>query len=354
MPGGGVPDGGAAVVRAAVVDERRGGPLSREVLGQVAEAGEDLLETTRHDPTSVADLDAPVDAPPPERAAPGAGRRPLQWPEATPDWARGPVGVLVTAAVTATVVMLLATGLAERRAAAERESELRVLATLTWPDSLPARGEAIDLQVLVLNAGPEPLTVTGLSLEDSSSRLRLLEDRDVGPGAAALVPASLQLDCGENRPDDLVLTATTADGRTRSVTPAGLGRRVAMTLDDLRVLCERQQLEPLPVWRTWVDPDGALVFQVRNPREEPAVLTVRTPPGTEVVGAPPLPATLPPGRTVPVRLYLDVVRCTNAAQRAAAGEQVEFRVDGDVAVLTPDVATVVGWFAQEVAEGCSG
>ena len=323
------------------------------MLGQVAEAGEDLHEGTRGDATSVADLDHPVDAPSGQPDASGARRRPLQWPEATPDWARGPVGVLVATAVTATVVMLVATGLAERRAAAERQSELHVLATLTWPDSLPPLGEPIDLQVLVINAGPEPLTVTGLSLEDSASRLRVREDRSVGPGAAVLVPASLQLDCSENRPDDLVLTATTADGRTRSVAPAGLGRRVAMTLDDLRVLCDRQRSEPLPVWRTWVDPDGALVFQVRNPREAPAVLTVRTPPGTEVVGDPELPASLPPGRTVPVRLYVDVMRCTNAAQRPAAGEQVEFRVDGEVAVLTPDVATVVGWFAQEVAETCS-
>lgn len=323
------------------------------MLGSVPETGEDLVESTRHEPTSVADLDAPPGTPGTEHARPVDRPRTLRWPDGTPDWARGPLGVVAAAAVTALVVALVATGAAERRVAAERQGELRVLSALTWPDSLPPLGDDVELRLLVLNAGPEPVTVTGLELTESSSRLRLLEDRTVEPGTVGALPVSVTLGCDGSEPDGLLLTAVTADGRTHQITPLDLGRRVGMPVDDLGVLCERQRSEPLPVWRTWVEPDGALVFQVRNPREDVAVLTVRSPPGTEVRGVPELPARLPPGRTVDVRLHLDVERCTNAAQRADAGEQVEFRVDDEVAVLTPHVATVVGWFAQRVAANCA-
>lgn len=324
------------------------------MLGPVAEARDGLSEDARHAATNVIDLDAPAGSPAvrPEQAAGRPGSP--DWPGWTPAWARGPFGVVVAALAAAALVAVVATGLAERREAADRRGVLRLVASLTWPDSLARSGEPVDLRVLVLNAGPEPVVVTDLRLEDSTTQLRLTEARSVDAGAVAALPASLDLDCEGALPGRLLVTALTADGRRHEVAPPGLGRGVGMAPGDVRILCGRQQqLEPVPVWRTWVERDGALALQLRSPRAEPAVLTVASPPGTSLRGEPALPATLPAGRTVLLHLYLEVERCTNAAQRPDAGDQLRFHVDDEAGTVRLDQATVVGWFAQQVQKQCS-
>lgn len=297
-----------------------------------------------------------LDAPPPAPAEPArrAATTGVAWPARTPPWLRSPLGLVAVLAATAVLSGLVVAGVRERAELAERQATVRLFATLTWPNRFVASpGHALDVRVMVLNAGPEPVEVTAARLEGSRSELRLEDPMLIGAGASATLPATLELDCPvSGSPGRLALTAVTGDGRSRDVTPMRLGWDMGMTPRDAATFCADPRLEEIPVWRTSVEDDGALLLHLRNVRGQDALLTVTSPPGTSVRGEPPLPVLLPAGRSELVRLHLDVQRCTSAARRADAGAQVTFALGDQTGIINPDLPTVVGWFARRVAQEC--
>jgi hypothetical protein len=281
----------------------------------------------------------------------------LTWPTAAPGWLRAPVGVAAAVLVGAVVGGLVASSSVERAQLAERQSTVRLLATLALPATGPVEdesGHGFQMDLVVLNAGPEPVTVTEARVPRTQTAILLDRSTRVLPGRTATVETTVVPDCSGRAAGDLTLLVATVDGTTREVAAGALGRGLGLRPSQLGVYCRSgPAAEPIPVWRSTVEEDGTLALQLRNTRPGPVQLAVGTPPGTHIEGSPALPATLPTDHSVVVRLRLVVDRCTSAAQRADAGGQVELLVDGDPGVSLPDTSTLVGWFAQQVAAQCS-
>jgi hypothetical protein len=336
------------------------------VLGPVADPGMDLLEddgrdepgpgavrTARADDEPDADLGAatPQDAVP--RAADVARR--TTWLDEVPSRVRSAVPLAVAAVAGALLGGLVGSGTAEHSELVDRRETVRMLATLMVPYTGVTRGDerGLRLRLVLLNAGPEPVTVTEARFDGSRTSVRIDNSVEVPPGRTAGVAASVLPDCRSGGSRELRLLVTTVDGQTRDVAAGSFGRGVGMTPDELARFCGPQLgLEPVPVWRTTTEPDGSLFLQLRNVRDEPVLLDVTGPPGTTIVGDPPLPAQLPTDRSAVVRLRVQVERCTSAAQRANAGDEVDLRINGTPGLAFPDASTVVGWFAQQVAAAC--
>lgn len=349
------------------------------------EAGDDLRDPGAPPATVVTELDAepsarpeptPVDgseradgALPRQRAVPagdpgveGAGfgaavrRRLLTWPPVAPTWLRAPLGVAAAVLVGGLVGALVASSSVERAQLAERQSTARLLATLTLPATGPVEdesGHGFQMELVVLNAGPEPVTVTEARVPGTQTAILLDESTRVSAGRSASIETTVVPDCSGRTAGDLTLLVQTIDGATREVAAGGLGRGLGLRPSQLGVYCRSgPEADPIPVWRTTVEDDGRLALQLRNTRPGPVQLAVGSPPGTHIEGNPTLPATLPTDHSLVVRLRLVVDRCTSAAQRADAGGQVELLVDGDPGVSLPDTSTLVGWFAQQVAVQC--
>ena len=304
--------------------------------------------------TPAPDVVTSLDAVPEQRSAPPSPPRPRP-PSLDEVWAwlrrhRVPLALAFGAAA---VGALLATGVTERSQLLEARSTVRLLAAMTWPHGGWSSGQPIPLGVVVVNAGPEPVTVTAARLADARAELRLAEAETVPAGCTRHLSATLVPDCASTRgPSGLFLTVATTDGATREVPPGALGGDLGMPVSAVAGFCDTTSFEGIPVWRTAVDDDGRLTLQLRNTTGQPVELTVGAPPGTRIVGEPELPATLPTDRSTVVRLAVEVDRCTSAAQRADAGGQLDFQVDGETGVVMPDQLTVAGWFAQEVARAC--
>lgn len=333
------------------------------MLGPASDTGTDLLDEEAVPPPAdtvpsldpaaagVTDLDerpAADEQPVPEAAPSRRGADAIRLRSAAP--------LLVALAAGALLGGVVGSGASERAALAERRETIRVLAALTVPEQGLHRhppNPQLRMRLLLLNAGPDPVTVTRARVEASQATVRLDSSVDLPPGRSVRVGVSVLPDCGPGAPGGLRLIVTTPEGEPRDVAAGTFGPGIGISLGELPRFCGALLAEPIPVWRTTAEEDGALSVQLRNIRSEPVLLDVTAPPGTTIVGEPPLPAELPTDRSMYVWLRVQVDRCTAAAQRANAGEGVRLLVDGEPEQVFPDTATVVGWFAQRVADACS-
>jgi hypothetical protein len=312
--------------------------------GQPDDAGGGEPGESGRDPSPLVDLDTAAPAEP----APA----PRRWPGATKPWPP----TLLLAAVVATALLsgLLTAGALEQREQADRHSTVRLLASLTYPSNGPVRvaPDRVRMELVLLNAGPEPVTVSEAMVHGSRTQVLLAHSHEVNAGRSSAVEVTVAPDCSALLTDRLTLVVTTADGQTREVPVDELGHGLGVQLGQLQQFCDGGAPEPIPVWRTSVEADGSLALHLRNIRSIPAQLTAVGPPGTRLVGDPPLPLTLPTDRSVVVRLRVVVDRCTFAAQRPDAGSQIELKLDGEDGGVNPDPPTLVGWFAQQVVRAC--
>lgn len=322
--------------------------MSREVLGSAEDLEDRRGAGALPEPRAVVeDLDATApDRLSPSPSRPSArGQAGVAW-----RWATSNRLLLAAVAVAALVGALLGAGLAERAHEAEARSTVAVLADLTYEDGFSS-GDAVGLGIVVVNAGSAPVTVEDVTFTGAVLEAELSEPLTVPPGASVEGDVALTPDCDQGgRLGGLRLVVSTADGTRHTVEPGRLGTGGGVS-GALGELCgyPRQDVE---AWQTSVDDDGRLGLSLFNDTGEPVELTVKSPPGTVVAAEPDLPATLPTDRTVTVRLDVVVERCTSAAQRADAGAQVQFLVDGEHGRVFPEWARVVGWFAQRVQDAC--
>lgn len=312
---------------------------------------------------AVTDLDGPTVPTAPVRRAdagptdvPSARRRLdpaalLRWPASTPQWLRTPVALVAAVVVGAVVGGLLATGVGERRELQEDQSTVRLLSAI----SAPAFGSLSDgwlpVRVVVLNAGPEPVTVTGARLDGTDTVLALDGARTVQPGRSGSLNAVARLDCGGGAPGGLLLTVEASDGGTTEVSAPDLGRGIGILPAELSGYCAVPE-EALPVFATEIADDGRLAITLRNDRDRVVQLTAEGPGGTSLTGEPALPLALERGETVVLRLAVEVERCTFAALRADAGGEIELAVDDARGGAPIDGITAAGWFAQQLARAC--
>ncbi len=322
--------------------------MSREVLGSPGsepDAGPQLSHAravtivTDHDtpvPTAVEPTTEPT-------TEPGAGSRgPL-------GGLRRHAGLLTAFAVGAAVAGLITGSILGKRQAEQRMAAVRLFAGM---DMQPRGGQDGRLSIQVLNVGQDPVTLEEVLFTGGQGiwGMTLEQTPEVLPGRSVTVPARVRLDCASAPPQGLDLRVRTEDGRLRTV-PALRGPYGA-NADIVQVLCQTNP-EGIEIWSTRARDDGTLTLQMRNPGDTDIDLEIRGPAGTQIVTDPPSPVHLPPRSGLNLNLTVDVQRCTAAAQRAAAGDDLRLAVNGqDAGNLPTDPAVLSGWLARSVALAC--
>ena len=339
--------------------------MSREVIGSGATvAGPERVPLPRHDarPAVATDLDAPAAPAPAEtQTAPQVPttRRRVGWPASAPAWLGGPAGVVGAVVVGLLAGALLGVGAAERSAADRRAESIRLLGGLTYPrvgySGIP--DGTMNMDVLVINAGPEPVLVVSVGFGDGvASSLTLSEPypMQLGPGEALRAAAELRVDCDAPGGGVVVVEAETLDGRSRQVPLDQLDSGDAMLgTEDLAFMCGQfAPVETLQVFSTSSRGDGSLNMTVRNTQSDQVTLTMDGPVGTTIVSEPAFPLELGPNSSEFLILRVRVDECTGAATRPDAGNDLSLLVDNrrDQAYLDPVITA--GWLARQVALVC--
>ena len=344
--------------------------MSREVLGAGGPDVEPLVPMPhqRSTTTMVTDLDAPepidVAEPerPPVRPSPVVprGRRGAGSPgtgAALPAWLRTAWGLAAAVTAGALVASLVTVSVSERQSELERMAAVRLLADLQWPSQgLTMSGEQpVRLNLSVFNPGLDAVEILDARFRGTqSSSIDVEETTAVPAGKTVQVPTLVRVDCTDARPNALELSVRTADGRTRTVSPASAVTAVVGggRFDVLAFLCDSRGANPVEIWSTTARDDGTLSFQMRNTSESPVQIFFNGPTGTRIATDPPSPITVPARDSVFLVATVVVDRCTSAAQRAAAGSDVRIVVDGEVSDLFTDNTVVAGWLARSVALVC--
>jgi hypothetical protein len=302
----------------------------------------------------------PADEPAPEQADPdGDTHGPVGPPVEPGSRLRGPLagwrrhaGLLIAFAIGAVVAALITGSIVEKRQNEERMAAVRLFAGI---DEVSGQsGQDGRLALRVLNIGQDPVTVQGAVFTGATGNwgMTLEKAADVLPGGAATVPSHVRLDCEGTPPRGLDLTVRTQDGRLRTVPALIDGPYGGNSLDMVQYLCHTNP-DGIEIWSTRASDDGTLSLQIRNPGDTDIDLKIRGPAGTQIVTDPPSPVHLPARSGVNLNLTVDVQRCTSAAQRAAAGEDLRMEVNGeDVGTLPTDPSVLSGWMARSVALAC--
>ena len=214
--------------------------------------------------------------------------------------------------------------------------------------------ETPELTLGVLNVGQDPVTLVGAGFKGSSGRwgLMLEQTAEALPGRFTNVPSEVRLDCDAPPPQGLELQVRTADGQVRTVSALTGPPYAGNSADAVQFLCHTNP-DNIEVWSTRARDDGTLSLQIRNPGDNDIDLEIRGPAGTQIVTDPPSPVHLPSRSGINLTLTVHVERCTAAAQRAAAGDDLRMAVDGqDIGALPTDPAVLAGWVARSVALVC--
>ena len=357
--------------------------MSREVIGAGTTDEAERLPRPRGDarPATVTDLDAPTTAATPTTpaATPRDGDTPrtdsagdagdadgaapvapatgsFPWPDHLSAWLARPAGVAAVVTMCLLAGGLIGVGVAERFAAERRSDTVRLLGGLAYPTrgflSDATGGSQVDL--LVVNAGPETVRVTGASfVEGSPSELVLPEPFEVGPGESARAAADVQLDCDTPLLSDVSVTVATPGGRTRDVVLPGDGMGGMLADGDLQYLCGAfDGASSLEVFSTVSRGDGSLSMQVRNSTDDAVELTFAGPVGVTIIGDPPFPVTLAPDSSEFLIVRVQVDTCTAAASRPDAGNDLRLLVDEQREQAFLDPVVTAGWLARQVALEC--
>ncbi len=284
-------------------------------------------------------------------AGTSSGRGDGAWPTAAPPWARGPWG-LVAAVVAGVLVGALAAGaLAERSRQAAESEQVQVLADLAAPVRDDIGTGMVQTGIDVVNAGPAAVTVVGADLAPGDDVVEVVARRRVEPGDHVVVPVTLVPACDGPLAETLTLVVATGDGGTTRVPAGSLGGR-GLQPRQLRDLCSAVD-EPIEIWRVLSRRDGTLTVQLLNTSGDDHRVGIALPPGSSATSIPPLPTTVPAGRSAFLQIRLRVDECTLEAQAADAGSAVRLTLDGDRGPVFDDDATAVaGWYARQVALAC--
>ncbi|MFP5348121.1 MAG: hypothetical protein ACLGIA_13980 [Actinomycetes bacterium] len=282
-------------------------------------------------------------------------------PPRFPGWRGSRWTVLAAFAAGALVATAVTTGVLQRQHESERMAAVRLLAEFELRQnegSVDMENGLLNLNLLVYNGGQDSLEVTGASFADSrGSTIGVREATEVPAGTTVRVPAQLRLDCHHPQPRALDLTVRTLDDRTRTVPAASLVDELfsANPFDSISWLCSaRGGPAQVDLWALSARDDGTLSMQLRNASDKPITVSFTGPAGTRIVTQPASPVTVPARHTAFLLLAVHVDRCTDAAQRAAAGEDLQMDVDGDSwgSVSGDSPTTVAGWLARSVALVC--
>ncbi|HEX5533878.1 MAG TPA: hypothetical protein VFX33_09080 [Actinomycetales bacterium] len=301
---------------------------------------------------------SPADEPAPGEVTPAATTHTTAGPPSEPGapsrwplggWRRH-IGLIAAFAVGAAVAGLITGSVLEKHQAEERMAAVRLLAGM---DMQPQTGQDGRLAIQVLNIGQDPVTLEDAMFTGNEGNwgMKLEETAEVLPGRSATVPTHVRLDCGSAPPQGLDLRVRTQDGTLRTVAAltapyAGNG------VDIVQYLCHTNP-DGIEIWSTRARDDGTLSLQIRNPGDNDIDLEIRGPAGTRIVTDPPSPVHLPARSGMNLNLTVDVERCTSAAQRAAAGDDLRMQVNGeDVGGLPTDPTVLSGWVARSVALAC--
>jgi hypothetical protein len=346
--------------------------MSREVLDEAGPGVERPAPAPSQPMPSawVLDLDAP--AAPPSSPAPAPDAEPQRGSsrlrealdprrEGPVGWWRSPWAVVAAAATGALVATVLTGGVMNRQQEAARLAAVRLVADLEPPQSTYNRDRdqgLIDLDLIVYNAGQDGVEVLDATFPGTTgTTIGVREDTAVPAGDTVRVPAQLRLDCSRPLPRSLELRVRTQDDRTRSVRPSSLVAAMYSgdALDSISWMCSPGgRLTQIDIWSTTARDDGSLSMQLRNPSDKPVQIEFTGPAGTTILTDPPSPITVDARDSAFLALTVRVDRCTAAAQRAAAADDVLMHVDGDVwGNLWADSPSVLaGWFARSVALEC--
>lgn len=285
--------------------------------------------------------------------------RPTRWPDTAPSWLAAPVGIVGAVVVGLLAGALLGTGVAERSAAQQRSEAVRLVGGLAYPNSgfLSSSTGGSQIDVLVINAGPETVRVTGASFGTGAENpIELSEPFEVAPGESVRERAEVQVDCDRPARSDVSevsVTAVTPDGRARDVVLADSGMGGILATRDLGYLCgDFDGSNTLDVFSTISRGDGALSMQVRNSTPDAVELTFLGPAGVTIVGEPPFPLEVRPNSSEFLVVRVQIDECTGAATRADAGNDLRLLVDDEREQAFLDPVVTAGWLAREVALAC--
>lgn len=336
--------------------------MSREVIGTsttVADLEHERVPVPRHDarPVPVTDLDRPTSPEVTETGRPDDDRSAPSWRRSAPAWLWGPAGV-----VAAVVAGLLA-GVLVGAGVAERSTEpVRLLGGLTYPQVgfSGAPGATVVMDLLVVNAGAETVTVVGGAFaNDFSTPFDLPEPFDVEPGASVRGDVRIGVNCEALTGTGLLLTVETRDGRTQQVEPAGLDNGIAtLGAADLAFACQGLPgTATLEVSSLVARGDGSISLTVRNRQEAPVDLSIDGPTGTTILSEPPLPVRIDAGSGVVLILTLRIDDCRTVSIRPGAGGDLGLVVEDAQGRTYPDRGSIdpvvtAGWFARQVALTC--
>lgn len=287
-----------------------------------------------------------------------ARQPPHQPPPQQLPWWRRPWAVVAAAAIGALLATLVTASVLERRHAEDRLAATRLMADLQLRDfgqQMHTDGTA-DVDLVVYNAGQDSVAVTGVDLPGATDgwRVQLRRDTNVPAGRTVRIPAEVRLDCRQAPPRQLELQVRTADGRSRDVQPASAMAAIdnGLGLEIFGWLCTTDA-GGVEIWSTRALDDGTLALTMRNPTDEQITVAFSGPTGTQILSDPPSPITLQARTGIAVHLTIQVDRCTAAAQRATAGDDLRMTVDEQQQSLPTDPAVLAGWLARTVALTCN-
>lgn len=335
--------------RVAVLDLDADPPRAGDSAAGEPDAGEASAITAGTPPGASAVVPASADS----GNAPTSPQPPGLWRA----WRHHPRRAVAGAALAgALVTALLTTAVLERRDEAQRYADVRLVADVVQTgEGSQGPESSIEVDLVVVNTGQDAVRVVGAGFAGTTSdRLEVLREVRVPEGGSARVPARADLACTGTAPSGLDLTVRTQDGRERTVTPGSFFGALDQgpPLQSLFMACDGTGGHGVDIWSTTARPDGTLSMRVRNPGEEPVTVSFRGPAGTQIVSDPPAPLTIPGRSGVSVLLSVEVERCTAAAQRAAAADDVMIVTDDlDFASLWGG-SEVAGWFARSIALQC--
>lgn len=273
-------------------------------------------------------------------------------------WWRTRWAAVAAAAAGALVATVITGGILERRYTEERMSAVSLVADFSGSPTMPVEADQlVNANMMVLNSGPVSVEVVEAAFPDGSggTTIGLRSSAVIPAGGAVRVPVQLRLNCNSSPPERLELTVRTPDGRTRTTEPRDTASMVGGSLvgDFWHWVCSQSPGPAIDIWTTTARDDGSLALQLRNPNDTTHVVEFRGPTGTRIVTDPPSPITLDERSGDYVRLTVQVERCTSAAQRASAAEDLAMVVDGNNTGFPPaDPWLLAGWFARAVALQC--
>jgi hypothetical protein len=266
--------------------------------------------------------------------------------------------VAAAAAAGALVATVITGGVLERRYTEERMSAVSLVADFSGSPTRPVEaGELINTTMMVLNTGQTSVEVVDAAFVDGNggSTIGLRSSVAVPVGGTVRVPAQLQLDCNSPPPQRLEFTVQTPDGRTRTTEPRDTASMVGGSLlgHYWQWVCSQSPAPAIDIWTATGRDDGSLALQLRNPTDTAHALEFRGPTGTRIVTDPPSPIMIEARGGDYVLLTVHVERCTAAAQRASAAEDISMVVDGNNTGFPPsDPWLLAGWVARAVALQC--